>query len=139
MQSNPEKQFLKPWEDFTERQETSLGGLSLKDLPTLWDQNEFELAQPVITFETTVAFPNEEEASLSGIYKGANAIKRYLGCIILMHLPENGVDEAFEWLVDAWQFYTHPVSAASLPALAGPTVNATGKATILRPALDIEE
>ena len=91
-----------------------------------------------VTFESKIVV-YDEEASVSGIHTGANALKRYIGCMILMYLPEKGVDEAFDWLADAWQFYTHPVNAASIPALAGPTVKATGKATILRPALDLTE
>jgi hypothetical protein len=67
-------------------------------------------------------------------------MKRYLGCIVLMHLPEKGVDDAFDWLVDAWQFYAHPaIGPQAVPALAGPAVKAKGKAPVLRPALELTE
>jgi hypothetical protein len=105
-----------------------------------WDENEIESLQPIVTFESTLAFPNEHEAVLSGVYSGANALKRYLGCIILMHLPEKGVDEAFDWLKDTWQFYAHPpVGQQAVPALIGPPMKAKGKALVLRPALELTE
>lgn len=111
---------------------------SLKDLAPPLDEDEVGLVQPIVTFETTVAF-FDEEASLSGVYSGANAMKRYLSCVIVMHLPENGVDEAFDWLVDAWKFYAHPVIASTPVALTQAPVRATGGNLVVQPPLVIAE
>jgi hypothetical protein len=141
--SEQENKLLQVWMDLTGKPDIFLDGPSPESFTMLCNHspsNEIGWSfPPSVTFESKIVIYDEEEASVSGTHMGENALKRYISCMILMYLPEKGVDEAFDWLADAWQFYTHPVSAASLPALAGPAVKATGKATILRPALDLTE
>jgi hypothetical protein len=82
--------------------------------------------------------PNEE-VSLSGTHSGSNAIKRYWGCVILMHLPEKGVDEAFEWLTDAWRFYAHPAIPSGQNMTTSTPAHATSGKLIAQSPLVIAE
>jgi len=56
-----------------------------------------------------------------------------------MLLPENGLEEAFSWLKDAWQFYSHEISATTQPLiLHSAAVGALGQ-PVARAALTINE
>jgi hypothetical protein len=68
---------------------------------------------------------------------GEDVLKRALGCMILVCLPQRGLDEALWWLKDAWHFYSSlPESEPSTRALQQP---ATVKSVYERPALDFIE
>lgn len=95
------------------------------------------LPQPIVTFQSTVIIGGKE-ASVSGVYVGEEALKRYLSCMILMNLPSQGVTEAFEWLVDAWQFYVHPPISPG-PAIVQAPIQVTGGKAVDRPPLIIDD
>lgn len=91
-----------------------------------------------VAFESTLVI-SDEEASASGVHIGESALKRYLGCMILMFLPENGVDEAFNWLFDSWKFYAHTIPATRPVAVTQAPIEVTVEPAILRPSLGLTE
>jgi hypothetical protein len=95
-------------------------------------------AQPTLTFQSTVIIGGKE-ASVWGVHVGEEALKRYLSCMILMHLPSEGISEAFDWLVDSWKFYAHPPIASTPTLLIHQPVRASGGRLISQSPLVIEE
>jgi hypothetical protein len=96
------------------------------------------MGQPTLTFQSTVIIAGKE-ASVWGVHVGEEALKRYLSCMILMHLPSEGVSEAFDWLVDSWKFYAHPPIASAPMVLIHEPVRASGGKIISQSPLVIEE
>lgn len=70
---------------------------------------------------------------------GDDAVKRWLGCLLVAFMPEAGLNEALVLLKDAREFY----SAEVFPSLPGPTVRGEMSGTFLpkaeRPPLALED
>lgn len=66
---------------------------------------EFEPLWPRVVFNTTVKSVGEE-VSFWIEHEGDDAVKRYLGCVIISAMPEDGVNEALQSLLDIFAFNT---------------------------------
>jgi len=69
---------------------------------------------------------------------GADVLKRALACALIILLPQNALEEAFSWLVDAWQFYSHETSGVDQPPLHASTLGIL-KPPMARAPLSINE
>ena len=132
---------------FIARPETSSDGQSalvfrkhsdldhLSDLSAL-DNLQFEL-QGTISAGSAAAV--QELATFWSFTEGDFASKRLLGCMLVMGLPEEGVDETFDSLLGSYIYYT---KQEQLP---GPrnreSVSSVGRVTgsVKRPDLALEE
>jgi hypothetical protein len=73
--------------------------------------------------------------AFSGTSQGLDAIKRAVGCMMLMSLSTDGADEAWKALCDIWEFHA-PAAAGGLPrfvsdSLQGRTVAASERLPLL--------
>jgi hypothetical protein len=73
------------------------------------------------------------------VREGADALKRALACALIMLLPENGLEEAFSWLKDAWQFYSREMNAIPQPLILHTGILGALEQPIARAALTIDE
>lgn len=59
-----------------------------------------------VTFQTTLSVSGTE-TSVWARHLGEDAIKRAVGCAVIMLLPSAGLEEVFDCLRDVWSTYHH--------------------------------
>jgi len=102
------EKFWQSYEDLTEKH----GTFSTGSLPTgyempwnLFPSHELISQQgTTVTFQATVSCLGTERV-IWGQDVGTDAIKRALGCAVIMLLPSSGLDEALNALRDVWEFH----------------------------------
>jgi hypothetical protein len=92
-----------------------------------------------LSFTATVSSPREELISLHLQGGELGILKRVLCCFLVMVMPEKGVDETFDWLREATNFYQK--QQQQIAGLHTPTLTAIGTVASVaeRPALIISE
>ncbi len=102
----------------TSGQEDYLGGLLLERYETLSDPLRYskfpEFAQPLHTnFYATVSSPNQRR---SWLMEGNDdiALRKVIGCLMILMMPEEGLNETLISLKDMLEFYME-VPELSLP------------------------
>ena len=130
------------WLSSTVQPETSSGGQLVTDFethstPALSVEETVALDGTYATFQGLV-MSQHGTVAFSASDTGINALKRAMGCLILTHLPPQGLDEALQSLHEVWTCYA-PRPMVSLPRRLAHTVQGRLGPSTERGPLILEE
>ena len=126
------------WTGSTEWQDNSLDGQSPKNFITQWCH---ELSNPDIengefTIYSLAELGTAYQIEISMAGSSPAMLWRYLSCIVIGSMPDEGLEEALFSLRDIWEFYSHKLEPNPI-ALAPRAINATIVGKKKRPDLVI--
>ena len=56
-----------------------------------------------------------QDLQFTGTWEGPDAVRRWLGCVLMLSIPEEATVEALDSLRDIWEFYSWSPSKKIVP------------------------